>query len=222
MFGGRRADENLLNDAWLGEVRWPNITWRLLAAGDSPSENLKPEKGALDILELEATGNKNETEKKKKKKKPTATFPSRRKGHSAIIRTSSTQKGALEMIIYGGRDNDGYLDDMWGLNLSTGTWEEIHVKERSPLPPPRDHHAAELGASGHMIIYGGRSGPTYEASQALGDLWAFDFGSKTWSEVLQYGLRPPPRFHFQSPDQERNSMRQQRGLRDCLFLGEKA
>ena len=45
---------------------------------------------------------------------------------------------------------------------------------------------------------GGRSGPTYEKSQPLGDLWVFDLATRRWQEVLRSGLRPLRRFLFSS------------------------
>ena len=128
VFGGRRANGTLLNDAWLGEIRSTNITWRLLAAGNVVSDSNK---------------------KKKKKQKNDKKIPCPRKGHTAILRENPQNQGALEMVIYGGRNDLVYLDDLWVLHLKTGTWEEIKVEDRSPMPPPRDHHAAELGISGN-------------------------------------------------------------------------
>ena len=43
---------------------------------------------------------------------------------------------------------------------------------------------------------GGRSGATYETSEALGDLWVFDLATRRWQEVLRSGLRPLRRFLF--------------------------
>jgi len=123
-------------------------------------------------------------------------IPGPREGHASVARKNA-RGDYHEMIVFGGRDENGwYLNDLWSFNFKTEKWEEIYAAIGSPLPPARDLHAIVLTEAGQLIVYGGRSGPTSEASQPLGDLWAFKFASKRWSQVLEYGLRPLPRFLF--------------------------
>ena len=74
------------------------------------------------------------------------------------------------------------------------------------------------------LVYGGRSGPTYEASQPMGDLWVFDFSAKVWSQVFEYGLRPLPRFLFSTARYQKQSSQsstRQQLPHSCLFLVER-
>lgn len=200
VFGGRESSGTLLNDVWIAELRWPVVNWRLLVPGGDPYS--EPSGGGSSRLEssgmlsssatpegLEGPGPHLQEGSKKKKH---AVRPVARKGHTAVLLSN------VSMVVFGGRTETNYLNDLWILDLTSGKWKVVDIAPGSPLPPPRDHHGAAIGPSGHMIVYAGRGGPTFQASQPLGDLWAFDFESGRWSQVHQYGLKPLPRFLYSS------------------------
>jgi hypothetical protein len=102
---------------------------------------------------------------------------------------------APQMLIHGGRGAERYFGDVWVVDLASGTWEEIVPAPGSQLPAPRDHHGAAFH-DGRLLVFGGRSGPTYASSRPLKDVWSFDLATRRWSEALEYGLAPHPRFLF--------------------------
>jgi hypothetical protein len=67
-------------------------------------------------------------------------------------------------VICGGFGEDGYLNDVWALDLATDVWLDV-----SPGMQPRiDHQAIFDPRAGHMLIYGGDARLTHK----FHDLWA--------------------------------------------------
>jgi hypothetical protein len=78
------------------------------------------------------------------------------------------------------------FQDTQAFDLDTNTWEDL--TPRGDKPEVRCLLTAAYDAAGHrMIMYGGqRSGP-------LDDIWAFDFGTRSWTSLTP-SERPAGRF----------------------------
>ena len=55
-------------------------------------------------------------------------------------------------LIYGGRDETDYFDDLWAYDLEFNSWERW-LERGSGGPMGRDHHAAVV-VGNQFIIYG--------------------------------------------------------------------
>lgn len=180
VFGGQHLqDGRLLDDTWMGIVTWPNITWQNLDGAESSV-----------VLTRDIDADSADTNTNKKKKKSSSPVP--RRGHAAVLRDDTELP---QMILFGGRTETAYLNDLWILDISSGEWQEIEAAPGTMLPAPRDHHNMVF-YNGQLVVFGGRYGPTYAASRPLNDLWLFNFKTMKWNEAIQYGLRPLPRYLF--------------------------
>ena len=57
------------------------------------------------------------------------------------------------VVVYGGKDREGRLGDLFSLDTATHTWTEL--KPLGNAPPPRSLHSAVLISNNRMIILGG-------------------------------------------------------------------
>ena len=55
-------------------------------------------------------------------------------------------------VIFGGRNNFGYFNDVWAWRINTGTWEQWSAEDEV-APIGRDHFGAVYDA-GHVYIFG--------------------------------------------------------------------
>ena len=85
-----------------------------------------------------------------------------------------------------------HVGDTWLLDVGCGSFREVTA---SANPGARARMSMATDVAGHRaILFGGRtrsgtSGPYTE----LGDVWAFDFTSETWSAFSPTGTAPTPR-----------------------------
>ncbi len=101
--------------------------------------------------------------------------PSPRYGTSAVLDNTG------QVIVSHGFTFEGRFDDTWSLDPAAGVWTDI-----SPAPETRPlrrclHEAVWDAAAGRMLMFGGCAsgfGPC-----PLGDLWAFDPATSTWTEL---------------------------------------
>jgi len=70
------------------------------------------------------------------------------------------------MFIFGGKDDNGKLNDTWKFNFMTKEWKECICGD---CPQPRNGHSAQVYGD-HMIIYGG----IFEVCKELNDMHIFD------------------------------------------------
>jgi hypothetical protein len=91
-----------------------------------------------------------------------------------------------DLVTFAGFTDQGRFEDTWRFGVEPEAWREIETGAANPHK--RCLHSASYDPSRHrMMIYGGqRSGP-------LGDLWAFDLASDSWSELTP-ASRPPGRY----------------------------
>ena len=113
--------------------------------------------------------------------------PSRRYSHSAIL-----EPGRDRMVISHGFTSSGRFDDTWAFDLANNTWRNLTPSGTKPLRRCL-HHAVYDAERSQMLLFGGCAsgfGPC-----PLGDLWAFDLNTNTWTERTGQ-VKPSPRTHY--------------------------
>jgi hypothetical protein len=86
--------------------------------------------------------------------------------------------GADRMIVFGGFDlaTSRENNETWAYDVDSSTWERMLPQQS---PSPRNFSAmAYDAASDRVILFGGAP-----ASGVLGDTWAYDYESDTWTEM---------------------------------------
>lgn len=93
---------------------------------------------------------------------------------------------ARNLVTFAGFTNQGRFDDTWRFDVDNAVWTNVTPPQGNPLE--RCLHSASYDSANHrMIIYGGQqSGP-------LGDIWAFDLGQNSWTELTPPNS-PPGRY----------------------------
>ncbi len=192
VFGGE-ASSGHLNDVWsfdLNANRWLEIT---PSAGQAPAPRRTPNvvydperhrmiiwsgQGASFFNDVWAFDLIGETWTEFE---PPGPKPNIRYGAASIF-----DPLARSLVTFAGFTNEGRFDDTWRFDVENGAWMEVSPSEGSP--GKRCLHSASYDIQGHrMIMYGG------QRTGALGDLWAFDLGSETWTELTPED-RPEGRF----------------------------
>lgn len=110
------------------------------------------------------------------------------------LHTSVICSSRAEMIVYGGL-RGGFtpdLSDTWSYDLADDSWTLL--VEDSP-PGRRYGHVAALDeARDRMIVFGGfRRNGINGRLEDVGDLWAFDLATRTWTELSPSNPGPSPR-----------------------------
>jgi len=84
-----------------------------------------------------------------------------------------------------------HVGDTWLLDTACGGWTKFDV----PAPSARSRHSMALDAKGgRALLFGGRFRAGNSGNYTLyKDVWAFDFATKTWSEVKTTGTGPSER-----------------------------
>jgi N-acetylneuraminic acid mutarotase len=102
-----------------------------------------------------------------------ATAPPGRFGHAMAY---DAQSG--EIILFGGSDANGVpFGDTWAYDYNTNTWTEMSP---ATAPSARIHSAVAYDAkSERVILFGGYAPP----DGLMGDTWAFDCSTNTWTEM---------------------------------------
>lgn len=92
------------------------------------------------------------------------------------------------MIIFGGGLNQGFLNELWALDLTPGneSWTQLHPQRESP---PRFSFAyAYLSRLNRFYIYGGCND-----DGTLGDIWVLDLSNLSWTQLFPIGEGPGER-----------------------------
>jgi N-acetylneuraminic acid mutarotase len=127
------------------------------------------------------------------------TTTARPDGRSEIL--SIADPSTRGILVFGGSDGpivnqipkSAFRDDTWLFTAGTG-WEEI----TSAGPSPRGRYGIALDATGHRaLLWGGRFRQADQTGdyRLLKDLWAFDFATKTWSEIDTGSGGPKGRYY---------------------------
>jgi N-acetylneuraminic acid mutarotase len=91
------------------------------------------------------------------------------------------------LIMFGGDNQGGYLNDTWAYDPVGNTWSEL--KPAGTVPPARGQHSMVYdSSSGQVIMFGGSGHYGF-----LNDIWAYDPAANIWTEVEPSGERPYPR-----------------------------
>ncbi len=107
---------------------------------------------------------------------PTSGNPTGRANASSIYISSGNR-----MIMYGGRNAAGTLNDVWSLNLNTNVWQDI-TPTSGLLPAPRfSQNAVYDSLMNRMIIWSGQGTELYN------DVWAFNLSSNSWQQLSPDG-----------------------------------
>lgn len=86
-----------------------------------------------------------------------------------------------KIIIFGGRNVSGNLNDVWSLDLSTNQWQDI-TPLSGPMPTQRfTANALYDSVMNRMIIWSGQGAMLYN------DVWAFNLSNNTWQELWTDG-----------------------------------
>jgi hypothetical protein len=113
--------------------------------------------------------------------------PNARYGHAAALDSNG------HLLITHGFTFEGRFDDTWSLDLAEGVWTELSPDAGQTRPLPRClFEAIWDGESGRFVLFGGCAsgfGPC-----PLGDLWAFDVETRSWTELTP-GNGPAPRMN---------------------------
>jgi len=67
-------------------------------------------------------------------------------------KVSICNKVSCCQVIWGGRDESQYFDDLWAFDIHTGVWEEWG--QDSPVKPSARNHLGGFVSDGLLYIYG--------------------------------------------------------------------
>ena len=106
--------------------------------------------------------------------------PSPRNGHTACIFEN-------HMYVFGGREDNRILNDLWMFDLETLQWQELQENRdkvtggfAEEFPVERSGHSCDL--FGHfMVIFGG----FYNLTKELNDLYLFNFHTQAWIKIFE-------------------------------------
>jgi len=103
-----------------------------------------------------------------------------------------------QVLLFGGRGLEGYLNDVWALRVDPqtlrGEWVPFEPADgEAPVPAPRRGHSAFFAPApelGRMVIAFGQGGGFFH------DVWAFDPGEGRWELWSPQGTEgaPPARY----------------------------
>jgi N-acetylneuraminic acid mutarotase len=116
--------------------------------------------------------------------KPSGKRPSARSGHAMAY-----DQAAHRLILFGGLDNTvAPLDDTWAYDPVANTWTELDPSGGPPLARI-GHSMVYDPVARRSILFGGST----RASATLGDIWAYDAGANSWTELQPKGRVPSAR-----------------------------
>jgi hypothetical protein len=96
--------------------------------------------------------------------------PSARRMHAMAYDAESDR-----VILFGGQGGSTW-GDTWAYDYNTNTWTQMTP---ATAPSARYHHAMAYDAeSDRVILFGG-----YGGSSSLGDTWAYDYNTNTWTQM---------------------------------------
>jgi N-acetylneuraminic acid mutarotase len=85
-----------------------------------------------------------------------------------------------------------YYDDLWRFDTASGTWSELFPT--GAAPPVRTFAAAAADGAGRMLVFGGSEFDAFfTVFIVYGDLWAYDPGANSWTELTADNAGPEPR-----------------------------
>jgi hypothetical protein len=88
------------------------------------------------------------------------------------------------LLLFGGRNKEGRMNDVWELNFTEKKWERIVLEDGSPAPAPRNHHGC-VSRDRTFVIFGGHDGES-----ARGDMWCFDIRNQSINQSIRLCINP--------------------------------
>jgi len=96
------------------------------------------------------------------------------------------------MVMFGGGDYNGPLNDTWAYDPTGNTWTELDPK--GTLPKPRYGSGMAYDSSSQQVIMFG--GSVLDGSKYFDDTWAYDPVANTWTDLDPSGTLPEARSSF--------------------------
>jgi hypothetical protein len=108
---------------------------------------------------------------------PNGATPSARRGHR-LVYDSDRQK----VILFGGIDSQGYLNDVWEFDVARSTWTNVTPGSGS-MPIHRADFGMAYDQTRHrVVVYGGSCSDQFSNVGIVGDTWEFDPAVRVWSQ----------------------------------------
>ena len=100
-----------------------------------------------------------------------------------------------KVILFGGYNESGYLDDTWVYDIANDSWQELKPENH---PSPRHTHTMVYDSDSHkVILFGGNSWGVQQR-----DMWTYDYRNNQWVQIVPE-VRPPSKsIHAMSFDSE--------------------
>lgn len=92
-----------------------------------------------------------------------------------------------ELYMYGGWDNNKYLDTLWKYDISLDSFSAVNIVTGNRPSGRTEHNMVSTLDGKSLYLFGGLNG------SLLSDLWKFDIDLGTWSELTPSGNVPPAR-----------------------------
>ena len=104
--------------------------------------------------------------------------------------------GSDRVILFGGTTrSDADLGDTWAYDLNTDTWQEMSP---TTSPPARRYAAMAYDPkTDRVILFGGVAG---RQEEPLGDTWAYDYDTNTWTGLSPATAPGPRAWHAMAYD----------------------
>lgn len=93
---------------------------------------------------------------------------------------------ANKVILFGGQDSNGKLQDTWIFDINASTWSI-----RAPATHPSARKGAAMASDGNNAIY--LFGGMNSGNSELNDIWVYDTASNAWTDRNPSGTLPPVR-----------------------------
>jgi len=119
---------------------------------------------------------------------PDSPIPPPRADHTAVV-------AGTRMYVFGGRNENEALGDMWAFDFDTLNWTQIDFSGDAEPPPARFAHVSAVcrGAAADMsdviIVYGGRGITDFSDDM----VYAYSIGQRMWINIDASGFHPPKR-----------------------------
>ncbi len=127
---------------------------------------------------------------------PTGGIPSARADSSAALREDGAEfvifGGDEAVVVCGDAPKRQHLGDTWILDTACGGWTKLDVAG----PSPRARHVMVSDVPrNRALLFGGRYRDAGKTGNYTlhGDLWAFEFATREWTQLKPTGTGPTPR-----------------------------
>jgi N-acetylneuraminic acid mutarotase len=115
---------------------------------------------------------------------PSGLLPPARGGHTAVWDAAHSQ-----MLVFGGANNSGYLNDLWAYRPDSNSW--VPLTPSGAVPAPRISHSAVWDPiTGLMLVFGGGTG----GFGYVNDFWAYYSVDNFW---IRLEAAAPPKARSQ-------------------------